>query len=101
MTHPKPAGEPDASFAPRGLPPPSRNNNIKIRPGSNPLYPTFVFEIAYPNGDKEGLLRDADENISLPIQASTYGGGQGRKEHCRNHSLGRVGAENACRIWTT
>ena len=76
--------QPDASFGPRGLPPPSRNNNIKIRPGSYSSYPTFVFEIAYANEDRERLLRDADEKhlspntsvnvwLGIKVQTSTTG----------------------------
>ena len=53
--------QPDACFAPRHLPRPGRGNHLLSRPGKLSGYPTFVFEVAVSNEDRERLLTDAED----------------------------------------
>lgn len=50
----------DSSYIPRNLPPPSRHNQLKYRPNSQSPYPTFVFECADSNENRDRLLNDAE-----------------------------------------
>lgn len=50
----------DSSYIPRNLPLPSRHNQLKYRPYSQSPYPTFVFECAVSNENRNRLLDDAE-----------------------------------------
>ena len=50
----------DSSYIPHNLPPPSRHNQLKYRPNSQSPYPTFVFECAVTDENRDRLLDDAE-----------------------------------------
>ena len=55
------AKQPDASFRPKLLPAPTRQNCLKYQPGTLKHYPSFVFEVAVSHEDRERLLTDAND----------------------------------------
>jgi len=55
--------QPDASFAHCNLPPPNRQNKLVYMPGTTEHFPTFVFEIAVTNEDRERMLDDANDKF--------------------------------------
>ena len=66
------AKQPDASFRPRLLPAPTRQNGLKYQPGTFKHCPSFVFEVAVSNEDQERLLTDGNdkyfnENTSVQV----------------------------------
>ena len=50
--------QPDQSYTPDNLPPPSRNNKVKLQAnGDN--FPSLVLEVAVSNEDRQRLINDA------------------------------------------
>lgn len=86
------AKQPDGSFRPRELPAPNRQNQLRHQPGTFKPYPSFVFEIAVSNEDRERLLTDAHEKyfsettsvqlwfgIKLDVTNNLFWAGWGRR----------------------
>ena len=57
--------EPDQSWVPRDIDP--NHPNLRLQPGSNQVYPTFVLEVGYMHESYPELLRDARGKHFSPL----------------------------------